>query len=219
MARMLDERACRMWERRSETGVTDIRVRDAADVDLAAIAHIYSVAIATRSATAQPEPVTADDCSAWLSSGYSLWVAEIEGRVAGWLSCKPFLARCAYHGTVELSVYVDEGFRRRGVARRLLEHAITHASHLGVRAMVGLIFADNAASVRLFERLGFARWGSLPRVARADNIERDLVIMGRHHDTHRPGAIVMRPDAQLHDVFELMHTLMQYRQQPVHGEL
>ena len=28
--------------------------------------------------------------------------------------------------------------------------------------MVGLIFADNAASVRLFERLGFARWGSLP---------------------------------------------------------
>src|SRR5207248_6532493 len=119
-----------------------------------------------------------------------------------------------YRGTVEISVYVDENFQRRRVARRLLEHAITHASHLGIRAMVGLIFADNAASVRLFERLRFARWGSLPRVARADNIERDLVIMGRHHDTHRPGAIVMRPDAQLHDVFELMHTLMQYRQQP-----
>lgn len=216
---MLEERCCRIWDGVSETVASDIRVRDAGDVDLAAITRIYNAAIARRNATAQQEPVTIDHCGAWLRSGFPLWVAEIEGHVAGWLSCKPFLPRCAYRGTVEISVYVDENFQRRGVARRLLEHAITHASHLGIRAMVGLIFADNAASVRLFERLRFARWGSLPRVARADNIERDLVIMGRHHDTHRPGAIVMRPDAQLHDVFELMHTLMQYRQQPVHGEL
>src|SRR5438270_409878 len=219
MARMLDERACRMWERRSETGVTDIRVRDAADVDLAAIAHIYSVAIATRSATAQPEPVTADDCSAWLSSGYSLWVAEIEGRVAGWLSCKPFLARCAYHGTVELSVYVDEGFRRRGVARQLLQHAIARAPLLGISAMVGLIFADNTVSLQLFERLGFARWGLLPRVAGVDDIDRNLVIVGRHCDSRSSDPTVIGSDAQLHAVFELMHTLMQYRQQPIHGEL
>jgi L-amino acid N-acyltransferase YncA len=32
----------------------------------------------------------------------------------------------------------------------------------------------------LFEQLGFERWGLLPRIARLDNIERDLTIMGRH---------------------------------------
>jgi predicted O-methyltransferase YrrM len=85
--------------------------------------------------------------------------------------------------------------------------------------MVGLIFGDNAASLRLFERLGFARWGLLPRVARVDDIERNLVIMGRHCDTPHTHATVIRSDAQLHAVFELMHTLMQYRQQPIHGEL
>src|SRR5437016_11786588 len=42
--------------------------------------------------------------------------------------------------------------------------------------------------------------------------------MGRHHDTHRYGAIVMRPDAQFHDVCDLMHTLMQFGEQPLHGE-
>jgi phosphinothricin acetyltransferase len=208
-----------MWDRRSETDATDIRVRDAADIDLAVIAHIYNAAIATRSATAQLEPVTADDCGAWLSSGYSLWVAESEGRVAGWLSCKPFLPRYAYRGTVELSVYVDEGFRRRGVARQLLQHAIARAPLLGISAMVGLIFADNTASLQLFEHLGFARWGLLPRVARVDDIDRNLVIVGRHCDPHSSDATVIRPDAQLHAVFELMHTLMQYRQQPIHGEL
>jgi L-amino acid N-acyltransferase len=117
---MLEERCCRIWDGVSETVASDTRVRDAGDVDLAAITQIYNAAIARRNATAQLEPVTIDHCGAWLRSGFPLWVAEIEGRVAGWLSCKPFLPRCAYRGTVELSVYVDEIFQRRGVARRLL---------------------------------------------------------------------------------------------------
>ena len=46
--------------------------------------------------------------------------------------------------------------------------------------MVGLIFAHNQPSLRLFEQLGFERWGLLPRVANLDGIERDLIILGRH---------------------------------------
>jgi len=40
-------------------------------------------------------------------------------------------------------------------------------------------FASNVPSLRLFERHGFERWGFMPRVARLDDIERDLVMMGR----------------------------------------
>jgi len=46
--------------------------------------------------------------------------------------------------------------------------------------MVGLIFAHNQPSLRLFEQLDFEKWGHLPRVARLDDIERDLTIMGWH---------------------------------------
>jgi len=45
--------------------------------------------------------------------------------------------------------------------------------------MIGLIFAHNEPSLRLFDRLGFERWGLLPRIARLDGIERDLAIVGR----------------------------------------
>ncbi|HSH37692.1 MAG TPA: hypothetical protein VK993_02805 [Chthoniobacterales bacterium] len=38
----------------------------------------------------------------------------------------------------------------------------------------------NTASVRLFEQIGFERWGLLPRVARLDGLERDILIVGRH---------------------------------------
>jgi L-amino acid N-acyltransferase YncA len=204
---------------RPETAATEIRVRDAADVDLATIAEIYNAAIATRSATAQLQPVTIDDCRAWLSSGYPVWIAEIDGLIAGWLGCKPFLPRCAYHGTVELSVYVDRKFWRRGVASRLLQHAIARGPALGISAMVGLIFRDNAPSLRLFERLGFARWGLLPQVARVEAAERDLVIFGLHCDARHTDATISDVESQLHDAFDLMHALMQYRQQPIHGQL
>jgi phosphinothricin acetyltransferase len=106
-------------------------------------------------------------------------VLEIDGQIAGWLTVKNFLPRCAYRDTAELSVYVAQKFRRRGVARKLLEEAIARAPALEITAMVGLIFAHNEPSLRLFGQLGFERWGLLPRVARLDGTERDLTIVGR----------------------------------------
>ena len=79
-----------------------------------------------------------------------------------------------------MSVYVDEKFRRRGIARTLLGEAIVRGPSLEINAMVGLIFAHNKPSLKLFEQLGFEKWGLLPRVARLDQVERDLTIMGRH---------------------------------------
>ena len=159
-------------------------IRDAAPEDLPAIIDIYNAAIATRTATAQLEPVTLESRRNWLSEHpadqYPFWVLQIDGQVAGWLTFKSFLPRSAYRGTAELSVYVHEQFRRRGVARRLLEEAIRRAPKLEISALVGLIFAHNTPSLRLFEQLGFTRWGFLPRIARVEQVARDLTIMGRH---------------------------------------
>jgi L-amino acid N-acyltransferase YncA len=170
--------------RRSQTAATGMVVRDAITADLPVIVDIYNAAVATRLSTAQLEPVTVESRRDWLNEHstdrYPFWVLEMDGSVAGWLTFKAFLPRCAYRGTAELSVYVSESFRRRGIARRLLEEAIARAPSLKINALVGLIFAHNQASVELFARLGFERWGLLPRVAQLDGVERDLTILGRH---------------------------------------
>jgi L-amino acid N-acyltransferase YncA len=171
--------------RRPRTAATEeMKIRDAIESDLPAIIKIYNAAIATRIATAQLEPVTLDDRRNWLRehspNRHPFWVLEIDRRIAGWLTLKPFLPRCAYRGTLEVSVYVDEKFRRRGIARTLLQEAIRRAPSLQISAMVGLIFAHNEPSLRLFEQLGFVRWGLLPRVAQLDGHKRDLTVMGRH---------------------------------------
>jgi phosphinothricin acetyltransferase len=170
-------------QRRSATA-EEMKIRDAVESDLPAIIKIYNAAIATRVATAQLEQVTLDERRNWLKEHspdrHPFWVLEIDRKIAGWLTLKTFLPRCAYRGTSEVSVYVDERFRRHGVGRTLLGEAIGRASALKIKAMVGLIFAHNEPSLRLFEQLGFERWGLLPRVAQLDAVERDLTIMGRH---------------------------------------
>jgi len=161
-----------------------ISIRDALDADLPAIVEIYNAAIRGRISTAQLEPVSVEERLPWFRvhspESHPLWVAEVEGQIAGWLSFQSFLTRAAYRRTAEISVYVNEKFRRGGVGHMLLEKAMTQSPRLEINALVGCIFGHNEPSLRLFERLGFERWGFLPCIARVDDVERDLVIVGRH---------------------------------------
>jgi L-amino acid N-acyltransferase YncA len=171
--------------RRSMTAATEqIKIRDATEADLAAIVEIYNAAIASRISTARLDPVTVEGRREWLrahsSMQYPIWVADLNGAIAGWLSFREFLPRCAYRGTVELSVYVSEQFRRRGLGRKLLQEAIGRGPKLGMRSLIGLIFGHNEPSIALFQVSGFERWGLLPGVAHIDEIPRDLTIFGRH---------------------------------------
>ncbi|MGH8100131.1 MAG: GNAT family N-acetyltransferase, partial [Chthoniobacterales bacterium] len=212
----------KIWPR-LQTAATGLTIRDAIEADLPSIIEIYNAAIATRIATAQLESVAIDDCRDWLRQHppdqYPFWVAEIDGQVGGWLSFKSFLPRCAYRGTAELSVYVDEKFRRRGIARKLLEEAIRRAPALGVTAMVGLIFGHNEPSLALFHRLGFRRWGFLPAVAQVDGIERNLAIVGRHCPVRLEEAENAFKASQFETSLGLMRALMQYRQEPIHWQM
>src|SRR5213080_1199333 len=192
-------------------------IRDAVEADLPAIVEIYNATVPTRMVTAELEPTTVEARLPWFRDHspeqYPFWVAESEDRVIGWLDFKKFLPRSAYRGTAEVSVYVDEEFRGRGVGQRLLEQAIARAPSLGITALVGLIFGHNEPSLKLFQRLGFDRWGLLPRIARLDGVERDLIVMGRHCPAwatrpalHGPG--FAGSDSQLNECLSLMHTLM-----------
>jgi phosphinothricin acetyltransferase len=164
------------------TAVT-VLIRDARESDLARIVAIYNEAIPGRRATADTEPVSVARRRPWFREHTPerrpLWVAERERVIMGWLSFQSFYGRPAYGSTAEISVYVSGEAQRAGVGRALLTRAIDRAPGLGLATLVAFVFGHNEPSLRLFERHGFARWGHLPRVARLDGIERDLVILGR----------------------------------------
>lgn len=158
-------------------------IRDATEADLPAIVEIYNASIPGRKATADTEPVTVESRTGWFREHQPerrpLWVAEDSGTIVGWLSFQSFYGRPAYHATAEVSVYVTPNRQRAGIGRTLLARAIEQAPRLGLKNLLGFIFAHNGPSLRLFEGLGFERWAFLPRVAELDGVERDLVIVGR----------------------------------------
>ncbi|MCM0588842.1 MAG: N-acetyltransferase family protein [Gloeotrichia echinulata IR180] len=157
-------------------------IRHATDIDLPTIVAIYNAAIPSRMATADLEPVSVESRLAWFKgrspSQRPLWVMEVEGTIAGWLSFQSFYGRPAYNRTAEISIYIAPGFHRCGLGRQLLAQAISESPRLGLKTLIGFIFAHNQPSLKLFETFGFQAWGNLPKVAELDGIERDLVIMG-----------------------------------------
>ena len=157
--------------------------RLAARGDLEQIVDIYNATIPSRQVTADTEPVSVQSRVKWFEDhqpGFRpLWVVEIEGRIAAWLSFSSFYGRPAYSKTAELSVYVHASYRKHGLGSYLLAQALAHAPSIKLDTLLGFIFAHNEPSLRLFEEFGFSRWGELPKVALLDGVERDLVIVGR----------------------------------------
>jgi ribosomal protein S18 acetylase RimI-like enzyme len=77
------------------------------------------------------------------------------------------------------SVYVDAAFRRLGVAEGLMTAAITAARAAGLRYVWLTVTADNDGARRLYERLGFRRFGTEPRGLLVDGafVDEDMMVL------------------------------------------
>lgn len=161
----------------------DYTIENATLEDLPAIVAIYNETIASRMVTADLEPVTVEARRAWFDEHSPnfrpLWVMKSEGSVIAWLSFQSFYGRPAYNGTAEISIYITEAYRSRGIGAILVNQAIAACPTIGVHTLLGFVFGHNEPSLKLLGKFGFERWAHLPRVAILDGVERDLVILGK----------------------------------------
>ena len=156
-------------------------IRQAFEADLPAIVAIYNSTVPARMATADTEPVKVDSKLNWLKAHNEkrpLWVVEDGKTIIAWLSYSNFYGRPAYKITSELSIYIHEDYRAKGLGKYLLQYAIDKAPALGIKNILGFIFGHNEPSLKLFYHFGFVEWAHLPGVAVLDGIERDLIILG-----------------------------------------
>ncbi len=114
------------------------------------------------------------------SDGFPVLVAHAQGRVLGYAYAAAFRAREAYRGTVENSVYIDQGVRRGGVGSALMQHLIGSCAARGYRQMVAVIGdSANLDSQAFHRRLGFVDAGVLRGVGRKFGRDLDIVLMQR----------------------------------------
>ncbi len=162
--------------------------RDANEADLPRIVEIYNLAVATRKCSCDLHPITVSARrAAFLQhtpNHRPLWVADDPSgpgqRAVGYLGFFHFMnERPGYFITADLAIYLHPEFQGQGLGTFLLERAIERSPSLGIETLTATIFASNDASIALFRKMGFEQWGFMPRVARLEGIDKDLVLVGR----------------------------------------
>jgi L-amino acid N-acyltransferase YncA len=146
------------------------------------VRRIYAQGIATGNATFQTEP---PEWEAFDAGHLSLcrWVAEAEGVILGWAALSPVSSRCVYAGVAEVSVYVAEGARGRGVGRRLLGTLIPSSEAAGLWTLQAGIFPENTGSLAIHRELGFREVGRRERLGRLAGRWRDVLLLERRSGT------------------------------------
>jgi L-amino acid N-acyltransferase YncA len=144
-------------------------VRPSRDADVAAISAIYAHHVLHGVASFEEVPPEADEIgrrrAEILAHGLPYLVAEREGRVVGYCYAGQYRTRSAYRYSLEDSIYIDAAEVGRGIGRALLSELIERSAALGYRQMVAVVGgSDTWPSIRLHERLGFARIGTLPAI-------------------------------------------------------
>lgn len=158
----------------------DILIRRATHSDAGAIADIYNHYVLNSTATFDTEPKSREDREWWLSDRdprHPVIVAERGSDIVGWAALGPYRERPAWCQTSEVAVYIAPDARGSGLGTQLLENLVVRAESLGLHTLVSQIVADNEASIRMTERVGFSRVGYLAEVGRKFGGWLDVAIM------------------------------------------
>ena len=145
-------------------------IRLAVRADLPAINQIYNQAVRQRFCTAHLEEVGMQEREHWFSSRdsahFPVFVAVDEKTVVGWVSLGPYREeRQALAHVAEVSYYVDEKERGKGVGSSLMGHAMNAASDYGFSVLIAILLNRNPASIALLLKFGFEEWGRMPGIA------------------------------------------------------
>jgi L-amino acid N-acyltransferase YncA len=144
-----------------------LQLRLAEPADLEAITEIYNREVLTATSTFDTQPKKPSEQMEWLNrhTGRHPVVVALEGQqLVGWASLSAWSDRCAYADTAEMSIYVKEGFRGRGIGKSLAVELIDRAKASGLHTLIARISETGAASIALLERLGFSSIGIMKEV-------------------------------------------------------
>jgi phosphinothricin acetyltransferase len=130
--------------------------------DDSALAAIYAPVVASTAISFELVAPGAADMRARLAAQPATkpWiVAELDGAVGGYAYASDFRGRPAYRFGVEVTVYVAEAARRRGVGLALYRSLLGLLAAQGYRRAFAGIALPNDASIALHRAVGFTEAG------------------------------------------------------------
>ena len=149
--------------------MSELVIRPITKDDIPSCLDIYNYEVVNGVATLDLEPRTLTEWQAWFevhqTQEHCIIVGIMDDVVVGYASLSPYRTKDAFKSTVELSIYIHEDYRGKGVASKLMAHILDHARMTDtLHTVVSVITAGNAASTALHERFEFTYCGLTPQV-------------------------------------------------------
>ena len=150
--------------------------------DWEAVKEIYEEGIATGNATFQQSAPTWEE---WNNShlAHSRIVAKEGDNILGWAALTPVSGRCVYAGVAEVSVYVSDKARGKGLGKQLLQKLIEESEANNIWTLQAGIFPENTPSIKIHEACGFRIFGKRERIGRMNGVWRDNLVLERRSKT------------------------------------
>ena len=136
--------------------------------DLETITQIYNEYILEKTATADMQPVSTKEREPWFNahgSSRPIFLYKENDKILGYCSLSDFNPKITYDISVEISIYFAKITLKWGIGKQLLAHSLDEVKKLNLKNIIALIFSKNEASLELFLKFGFEKWGEPPSIA------------------------------------------------------
>jgi L-amino acid N-acyltransferase YncA len=158
-----------------------VHIRKFEQNDFDSVRDIYQQGIDAGNATFETQAKEWDEWNNAMLQVCRL-VAVENDRVVGWAALSPVSSRCVYAGVAEVSVYVADEARGKGVGQALLSKLIAESEKEGFWTLQAGIFPENKRSISLHRKNGFRILGVRERLGKMGEEWRDVVLLERRSE-------------------------------------
>ena len=134
---------------------------------LATLLAIYAPYVENTAITFEYEVPTIEDFATRIEKTlekYPYLVAEEDGLILGYAYASTYYARAAYDWAVELSVYVSQDARGKGVGSKLYDKLEDLLEQMGYMHFLACIALPNEASMALHRKRGYQQVAHFPKI-------------------------------------------------------
>lgn len=142
-----------------------------AEKDAKGIARIYNRYVTDTTVSFEVEPLSIDrmrERIADISRDFPYYVScdSTDGHITGFCYAHPWKERSAYNPTLETTIYLAPEVWHKGVGHRLMDRLITDCRDMGFVSLIACVTAENTASCKFHEAIGFRQVSLFKAVGR-----------------------------------------------------
>lgn len=143
------------------------------------VQRIFSEGLKTGMATFETRTKSPEEWEKSMLECCRLGAFSASDELCGWAALSPVSKREVYRGVAEVSVYIAEVCRGRGIGKQLLQALVDCSEKHGIRTLQSSILPENKGSLLIHERYGFRQVGYREKIARLHGQWKDTLLLER----------------------------------------